>query len=259
MITKIEGTQWVINDEIMLYENPDYDSNFFVTKNDEYVFENINELTLAITDVKDVFVSTFGFTEIPLRELMIIYCRDCPVTMRPERTQIGLNRIDNVYTQDVYQFSHELMHSALNGAIPDNYLWFEETLCTLSSLLVMDMLYLKYCIKDPFRSYSIKQYSLWNCIPKDTINNLERNFYLYYFYKLRDQKVYHINRDFEKSFSLFLEPIIRTHDMKMCLFSEIRIGETNNFEDFLDEWRKSLTETDKPIADMIKSLFTKKF
>lgn len=59
-------------------------------------------------------------------------CSDCGTFHR-----IQLNTGDNYWCQWVYQFAHEYCHHIINGSFSGDWtdlLWFEETLCELSSL-----------------------------------------------------------------------------------------------------------------------------
>ncbi|MCC3395008.1 hypothetical protein D4759_07500 [Clostridiales bacterium AHG0011] len=132
---KIEGTKWRLDDKRKSYENPDAPGHF-KTINESIVFENEADFINALRDTGKIFRDKFGFTDIYSTEFDIIWCMSCPVTIHGE--YIGLNRTENIYAQDMYQFAHELMHFKMGDLIPQRYKWFEECLCSLSSIMVMN-------------------------------------------------------------------------------------------------------------------------
>lgn len=157
MIRRIEGTNWTINDGIVLYENQDAPGHFLTEENKECILENRGQLFNALKDVGMVFKECFKFDEIRDRRIEIVRCKNTPVALRGIN-QIGLNRTDDSYNQDVYQFAHELMHFVLDNIIPNKYMGLEESLCMLSSILMPECLELLDIYRNE-NAIGIKEYT----------------------------------------------------------------------------------------------------
>lgn len=75
---------------------------------------------------------------------------------------IFLNTKDNRWCQWVYQFSHEYCHHLIDGSLSGEWsdlLWFEETICELSSLYNLNKM-IGYCANNGLQGYvpSVKNY-----------------------------------------------------------------------------------------------------
>ena len=69
---------------------------------------------------------------------------------------IFLNAKENYWCQWVYQFAHEYCHHLIDGTLTgewSNLLWFEETICELSSLYNLNKM-IDYCTTNGLPGYS---------------------------------------------------------------------------------------------------------
>lgn len=254
MIRKIEGTNWSINTDILLYENPEVAGYFLTGANAEYEFENMDQLVEAIIAVKSVFVNMFGFDTISEKEIEIVYCRNCPICMNPNGGRIGLHRTGNTYIQDVYQFSHELFHSSVNGIIVGKFKWFEEGLCALSSLLVIDIILKKHVIDGIKDTKVLNSYLVEACIPHDGNEDSEKYICLYYYDTIMPRE-YVTDRTFEKHCAVVIKSIIQEYNLRMNIFAKLPSEEAPDFYEYMQMWRDKLPESQKFIAEKIGNIF----
>lgn len=250
----VEGTNWVINQDEMLYENSQAPGFYLRKKNTEYIFKNMDEFVLALKDTGEVFENIFN---IPVKQenIEILYCGKCPVSLRTERKQIGIHRTGNTYVQDMYQFSHELFHAVMLGVIPQRHAWFEESLCALSSLVVLNKTYLKYILRTPERALNIRRYALSNCIPQKIDEIGEGYINQWYNTVIKIIEKYIINRKFEQVCALFLEPIVEQYGCDLGMFLSLPHTCEGDFITYMNAWGKELGNSQKGIAEMIKNLF----
>ncbi|GEM_PF-3972140 len=194
MIKRIEGSSWYLCDEIQLYENPNC-AGRFMRKNIIKVFENEEDLLQALLDTGEVFRDEFGFDDVFNKDIYILNCEETPVSLYPR--EIGLNRTLSIYEQDMYQFAHELLHLIIGNVVPTKYKWLEESLCMLSSILVMATVSQKYYLTNIKKACEISGFiknnmflnnnniDLTEVFKKNMSNNVE-----YYDHKFNDEKLF---------------------------------------------------------------------
>lgn len=129
-------------------------------KHDGTFFGNMEQLKQAIQDVIRIVQQNKWFGELE-DCIRLYYSEGNPVCLRGDAT-IGLHRIEQSYEQDLYQFAHEFSHRCLRDKIPDEYLWFEETLCNLIGYIVMEKLYMMNVHENPQKAYKIKWFQMTN-------------------------------------------------------------------------------------------------
>lgn len=249
MKIQIENTNWQINDEIYAMENPSKVGYFLIAENEVIKFQNVDILIEAINNARDIFSSVFHFHDIDKSYLEFINCLTCPVTLK-QTNRIGLLRTQNSYEQDLYQLSHELMHMCLSNTIPKEYSWFEESLCALSSLIVLDIMYQKFSSVNSEKAYNIKYFNICNCIPKQETKEINLSVF---FHKL--MPVLSSNRNFEKVCALFMEPILRDHNYNMSIFKTLPSIPKSNFLDYLQEWVDGSDEDTRDFKICIRNIF----
>lgn len=87
----------------------------------------------------------------------VVYQDDYPMcAMVDGKECIFLNVKDNYWCQWVYQFAHEYCHHLINGSHSGDWsglLWFEETICELSSLYNLRRM-IGFCIKNGLHHYA---------------------------------------------------------------------------------------------------------
>lgn len=129
-------------------------------KHDGTFFDNMEQLKQAIQDVVRIVQQNKWFGELE-DCIRLYYCEGNPVCLSGD-AEIGLHRIAQTYEQDVYQFAHEFAHRCLRDKIPDEYLWFEETLCNLIGYIVMEKLYRMNVLENPQKAYEVKLFQMAN-------------------------------------------------------------------------------------------------
>ena len=89
---------------------------------------------------------------------------------------IFLNAKENYWCQWVYQFAHEYCHHLIDGTLTgewSNLLWFEETICELSSLYNLNKM-IDFCTTNGLPGYSpLVQVYLDNLMTKNKAYNLD--------------------------------------------------------------------------------------
>ena len=96
------------------------------TPNRSIVMRIINMVTFLMKD---------AFRINDLASFNVLYdIQHCdPETIKPARL-IYIPAIDVYWTQNIYQYSHELCHLLIEEPIPEQFKWFEESLCDLASI-----------------------------------------------------------------------------------------------------------------------------
>jgi len=91
------------------------------------------------------------------RECIVLYREKEPMcSLNGDYHLIFLAVKDNFWCQWVYQFAHEYCHHLINGPLSGEWskmLWFEETICELSSLYNLHMMK-SYCLNNGFAFYA---------------------------------------------------------------------------------------------------------
>lgn len=94
---------------------------------------NARAVSVALSTVRDCFLDTFGAEIVNSHpKLAIISTSDIPMTLR-KLDLIALSAKGSCYSQQIFQFSHELCHFMIPGDVCDPYRWWEETLCEMMS------------------------------------------------------------------------------------------------------------------------------
>lgn len=130
--------------------------NFYLFAPNLYIedhpsFGNYNrEIIFDLLRSVDVnFSRALGLTPFSSRRCYIVYHNEHPMCSGPseEYHLIHLHTYDNYWCKWIYQFSHEYCHHLINGKLSGELtglIWFEETICELSSMYHLLVLYLQW-------------------------------------------------------------------------------------------------------------------
>lgn len=146
--------------------------------NENGAFGNTNyevvRLLLYMVDVN--MMSAIERPFFSTRRCIVVPTEDAPMCSKVgEEHIIFLNVKENYWCQWVYQFAHEYCHHLIDGTLTgewSNLLWFEETICELSSLYNLNKM-VDFCSTNGLPGYSSSvQVYLGNLLTKNNAYNL---------------------------------------------------------------------------------------
>ena len=95
----------------------------------------------VITKIIDFLSATmkkyFGIQDIDNFKVIVDPSRECPEIFKEIRT-IYIQAHTCYWCQFIYQYAHEFCHLLISEPVPQQYKWFEESLCELASLFFLN-------------------------------------------------------------------------------------------------------------------------
>ena len=146
-------------------------ANIILTENAAFGNTNYNVVRALIYMVDNNMMEAIGQPYFSTKQCLVVPTEDVPMCVKAgEQHIIFLATKDNLWCQWVYQFSHEYCHHLIDGSLSGEWsdlLWFEETLCELSSLYNLNKM-ISYCANNGLQRYvpSVKSY-LENLLTKN--------------------------------------------------------------------------------------------
>ncbi len=128
--------------------------------NENAYFGNTNyEVVRALLDMVDNnMMEAISHPYFSTKQCVVEPTSDVPMCSKHgEQHIIYLNTKDNFWCQWAYQFSHEYCHHLIDGSLSGGWsdlLWFEETICELSSLYNLNKM-IGYCDKIGYPDYAL--------------------------------------------------------------------------------------------------------
>ncbi len=217
-----------INTEQKLTSNSS--SRWFVEPHNGAFFENMDQLKQAINDVINTIEENKWFGRLD-DCIQICYSEENPVCLKDD-IRIGLHRSGTKYEQDTYQFAHEFTHRWLNGKIPNQYKWFEETICNLISYIVMEKLYMKNVFANSHLAYALKYYQMTNY--KDVVPSIMP--------VVLENPSGSECRKIQDTITRYLEPFIVSNNEILCDLQKLPNDSGINFVEYLKLWNKKISE-----------------
>ena len=145
--------------------------NIILTENVAFGNTNYYVVRALLYMVDNNMMEAIGQPYFSTRQCVVVHTEDVPMCAKAgEQHVIFLATKDNLWCQWVYQFSHEYCHHLIDGSLSGEWsdlLWFEETICELSSLYNLNKM-IEYCINNGLQLYapSVKNY-LENLLTKN--------------------------------------------------------------------------------------------
>lgn len=131
--------------------------NIIINKND--AFGNVNyEIIRALLYMVDRnMMDALGQPYSSTRQCVIVPTEDVPMCSKVgDLHWIFLKTKENYWCQWVYQFAHEYCHHLIDGSLSGEWsdvLWFEETICELSSLYNLNKM-IGFCVANGLQWYA---------------------------------------------------------------------------------------------------------
>lgn len=204
----------------------------------------------------------------PLRELEVINImydksRDCPICFK-QRGFIYLASDYPYWSQTAYQLFHELCHCAIRNHIEQRFLWFEESICELSSyffLIKLKNFWIKNNInfqddKGKTYAYNFETYAyndMKKAFPFQVNQTLNDNLSQHILHLMEcDQYIRKLNANI----ALILMPIFSQYTDLWKAITYLGGSKTHdNFQSFLLDWRYQSPVEHRPSIDKVLSLF----
>lgn len=145
--------------------------NIILTENVAFGNTNYYVVRALLYMVDNNMMEAIGQPYFSTRQCVVVHSEDVPMCAKAgEQHVIFLATKDNLWCQWVYQFAHEYCHHLIDGSLLGEWsdlLWFEETICELSSLYNLNKM-IEYCINNGLQLYapSVKNY-LENLLTKN--------------------------------------------------------------------------------------------
>ena len=138
-------------------------TNIILTKNTAFGNTNFDVVLALLYMVDNNMMEAIGQPYFSTRQCLVVPTEDVPMCAKAgEQHIIFIATKDDLWCQWVYQFSHEYCHHLIDGSLSGEWsdlLWFEETICELSSLYNLNKM-ICYCANNGLQRYapSVKSY-----------------------------------------------------------------------------------------------------
>ena len=185
--------------------------NIILTENAAFGNTNYYVVRALLYMVDNNMMEAIGQPYFSTRQCVVVHTEDVPVCAKAgEQHVIFLATKDNLWCQWVYQFAHEYCHHLIDGSLLGEWsdlLWFEETICELSSLYNLNKM-IEYCINNGLQLYapSVKNY-LENLLTKNNGAyklNAEGGWYKHYEESLKEEGY---KRDLYNAIAVLMYPL----------------------------------------------------
>lgn len=137
--------------------------NIYLNENPAFGNPNYNIVRSLLYMVDNNMMSALDLPSFSTKKCQVLYGNDDPLCSNGvDEHLIYLHVKDDYWCQWVYQFAHEYCHHLINGSLTGEWsqlLWFEETLCELSSIYNLVMME-NFCMVSGLNYYAplVKKY-----------------------------------------------------------------------------------------------------
>lgn len=138
-------------------------TNIILTENAAFGNACYEVVRALLYMVDNNMMEAIGKPYFSTKQCVVVPTEDVPMCVNAgERHIIFLATKEDLWCQWVYQFAHEYCHHLIDGSLSGKWsdlLWFEETICELSSLYNLNKM-IEYCIDNGLQRYSpsVKNY-----------------------------------------------------------------------------------------------------
>ena len=131
-------------------------TNIILTENTAFGNTHFDVVRALLYMVDNNMMEAIGKPYFSTKQCVVVPTEDVPMCVDAgERHIIFLATKDDLWCQWVYQFSHEYCHHLIDGSLSGEWsdlLWFEETICELSSLYNLNKM-ISYCANNGLLGY----------------------------------------------------------------------------------------------------------
>lgn len=145
--------------------------NIILTENTAFGNTDYDVVRALLYMVDNNMMEAIGQPYFSTKQCIVVPTEDVPMCAKVgEQHFIFLKTTNNHWCQWVYQFAHEYCHHLIDGSLSGKWadmLWFEETICELSSLYNLNRM-IKFCMMNGLQGYapSVDEY-LRNLLTKN--------------------------------------------------------------------------------------------
>lgn len=185
--------------------------NIILTENAAFGNTNYYVVRALLYMVDNNMMEAIGKPYFSTRLCVVVPTEEDPMCVKEgEQHIIFLATKEDLWCQWVYQFAHEYCHHLIDGSLLGEWsdlLWFEETICELSSLYNLNKM-IEYCINNELQPYapSVKNY-LENLLTKNNGAyklNAEGGWYKQYEESLKEEGY---KRDLYNAIAVLMYPL----------------------------------------------------
>lgn len=185
--------------------------NIILTENAAFGNTNYYVVRALLYMVDNNMMEAIGKQYFSTRLCVVVPTEEDPMCVKEgEQHIIFLATKEDLWCQWVYQFAHEYCHHLIDGSLLGEWsdlLWFEETICELSSLYNLNKM-IEYCINNELQLYapSVKNY-LENLLTKNNGAyklNAEGGWYKQYEESLKEEGY---KRDLYNAIAVLMYPL----------------------------------------------------
>lgn len=185
--------------------------NIILTENAAFGNTNYYVVRALLYMVDNNMMEAIGKPYFSTRLCVVVPTEEDPMCVKEgEQHIIFLATKEDLWCQWVYQFAHEYCHHLIDGSLLGEWsdlLWFEETICELSSLYNLNKM-IEYCINNGLQLYapSVKNY-LENLLTKNNGAyklNAEGGWYKQYEESLKEEGY---KRDLYNAIAVLMYPL----------------------------------------------------
>lgn len=185
--------------------------NIILSENAAFGNTNYYVVRALLYMVDNNMMEAIGKPYFSTRLCVVVPTEEDPMCVKEgEQHIIFLATKEDLWCQWVYQFAHEYCHHLIDGSLLGEWsdlLWFEETICELSSLYNLNKM-IEYCINNELQLYapSVKNY-LENLLTKNNGAyklNAEGGWYKQYEESLKEEGY---KRDLYNAIAVLMYPL----------------------------------------------------
>jgi hypothetical protein len=215
------------------------------------------EIVQSLLHMVDINMMTaLGLPCFSTKQCVVIHTNNVPMCSNcGSLHHILLTAKDNYWCQWVYQFAHEYCHHLINGTLSGEWsdmLWFEETICELSSLYNLHKM-IGFCLDHGLPDYALSvQAYLCNLLTKNcNVYNLNAggNWYTKY-EKTLSKNLY--QRELYNAIAVLMFPLFcKNPNLWKIILNIGDIRSWNSLEELFEEFR---TNADASYAHSLEKL-----
>lgn len=219
----------------------------------EKLFERVSE------HFDEVIMNARNSDIVVIQSRKIDEAYDYPMLLERENySLILLSAQENFWAKFVYQFSHEYMHYHIAREFKprnDNFAWFEESLCELSSLYMLRKLSSMDFDDGLIESYKSAFANYYDITVPDTVDlqGVELNRAIKNYESVLSKN--RVERKFNMTVALQILSYFEDNPMRWSYvryLNKVEDGNCKSFKDYINAWQDLLPEKDKQDFDWLK-------
>lgn len=235
-------------------------TNIILTENAAFGNTCYEVVRALLYMVDNNMMEAIGKLYFSTKQCVVLPSEDVPMCVNAgERHIIFLATKEDLWCQWVYQFAHEYCHHLIDGSLSGEWsdlLWFEETICELSSLYNLNKM-ISYCANNGLQRYapSVKNY-LENLLTKNNRASklsTEGGWYKQYEESLKKEKY---KRDLYNAIAVLMYPLfIDSPNLWKLILNIGDIRSWTSLEELFDHLEVSADESYCESLGRIRKMF----